>query len=978
MQQQIFNSDHRPTGNFASRFGAILAMAGLLLLSACSGGGKDVTQHNLAEPSFKDGVAPTLTSVSVRESTKSAKPNGFVKQGKSARIDIEASEALMKPAVTINGVEAEVTGQVNGWNAVRQMTDADTLGEVYFSIVYQDISGELGESVNSTTDGSALIYCDDETVDCPEDVNLAGDWRLDVENASGVGPASGDVQWWNTGFAGVLEERACLFDDIFRIGPDGSFSNIPGDETWIEEWQGGPPDGACSAPQPPHDGSTAGTWEYDEIAGTLTISGLGSHLGLPKAVNGGELPNVATPDTIVYDVLTLDGDSMTVAVEAGAGVWWTFHLVREPVSPLAGKWKLSTQGGAGVGPAPGDLQWWNTDIEGVVEERACLFNDIYEFGADGSFQNIQGTETWIEEWQGGPASGICDSPVAPHDGRNGAIYQYDEDAATLKLTGLGAFLGLPKAVNGGELPNVAVPGSIVYQVLTLDGDTMTVAVEAGDGVWWTFSLTRISNSPVVGKWKLASEGGAGVGPAPGDLQWWNTDIEGVVEERACLFDDIFHFGADGSFQNYPGTETWIEEWQGGPASGICDAPVAPHDGSARAVFEYDEAANTLTIHGKGAHLGLAKAANGGELPNVAVPDSITYDVLSLEGDTMTVAVEAGDGVWWTFKIERTADTVALAGKWRLNTSGGAGVGPAAGDLQWWNTDIDGVVEERDCLFDDVFDFGGDGSFMNDQGAETWIEEWQGGPAAGACDAPVAPHDGSARAVFEYDEAANTLTIHGTGAHLGLAKAVNGGELPNVAVPDSITYDVLVLDGDNLAVAVEAGDGVWWTFNLVRVSNSPLAGNWKLNVSGGAGVGPAPGDLQWWNTDIEGVVEERACLFDDVFHFGAGGAFQNFQDGETWIEEWQGGPAAGECSAPVAPHNGGSTGSFDYDDDGGTLTLRGRGSHVGLAKAVNGGELPNVAIPDSITYDVLSFDVGAMTVTVEAGDGVFWTFSLVKE
>ncbi|MDH3275319.1 MAG: hypothetical protein OEM99_12375, partial [Gammaproteobacteria bacterium] len=123
MQQQIFNSDHRPTGNFASRFGAILAMAGLLLLSACSGGGKDVTQHNLAEPSFKDGVAPTLTSVSVRESTKSAKPNGFVKQGKSARIDIEASEALMKPAVTINGVEAEVTGQVNGWNAVRQMTD---------------------------------------------------------------------------------------------------------------------------------------------------------------------------------------------------------------------------------------------------------------------------------------------------------------------------------------------------------------------------------------------------------------------------------------------------------------------------------------------------------------------------------------------------------------------------------------------------------------------------------------------------------------------------------------------------------------------------------------------------------------------------------------------------------------------------------------------------------------------------------------
>ena len=253
---------------------------------------------------------------------------------------------------------------------------------------------------------------------------------------------------------------------------------------------------------------------------------------------------------------------------------------------------------------------------------------------------------------------------------------------------------------------------------------------------------------------------------------------------------------------------------------------------------------------------------------------------------MTVAIDVGGGAWWTYTLERVTDTAAVAGKWRLDTSGGAGVGPTAGDISWWSTDIDGVVDARACWFDDVFDFGADGSFMNDQGSETWLEPWQGA-AAEMCGAPVAPHDGSARAIFEYDEAASQLTLHGQGAHVGLAKTVNGAELtiPSSA-PESVTYDVLALDGDNMTVTIDVGTG-WWTYNLVRVSNSPLVGNWKLDVDGGAGVGPAAGDISWWSTDIDGVVEARACWFDDVFHFGGGGAFQNFQDGDTWLEPWQG-------------------------------------------------------------------------------------------
>ena len=58
--------------------------------------------------------------------------------------------------------------------------------------------------------------------------------------------------------------------------------------------------------------------------------GTGSPLGLAKAVNGQELSSPAdAPDSITYNVLTLDGSSMTVSVETGPGVWWTFNLTKE-------------------------------------------------------------------------------------------------------------------------------------------------------------------------------------------------------------------------------------------------------------------------------------------------------------------------------------------------------------------------------------------------------------------------------------------------------------------------------------------------------------------------------------------------------------------------------------------------------------------------------------------------------------------------
>ncbi|MDX1507503.1 MAG: hypothetical protein R3358_04435 [Woeseiaceae bacterium] len=971
MQQQISNSNRGPLGTLASRFGAVLAMASLLALSACSGSQKDVNETD--QTTFgPDGVPPTLTTVSIQNARDvRPKPDGKARLGQTVRVNISASEALKKPVVTINGVAATVTGKVNGWRAERAMTDADADGEVSFSITYEDISGEAGTQVTATTDGSVVQYCRDG---CPDSGSgsLAGDWSLDGVGSAGVGPAPGDVSWWSLDDAGVVT-RACWLDDIYRFGDDGSFNQILGDETWLEPFQGVAAE-SCGTPVAPHDGSTTGTWNYNEIAGELTINGTGLHLGLAKVVNGAELSDpAAAPASIIYQVETLDAETLVVTIEAIPGNWWTFRFKKAPVSPLLGKWVLDGEGSAGVGPAAGDVSWWSLDAAGVVT-RACWLDDIYEFNADGSFRNVLGDETWLEPFQG-VAAESCGAPVAPHDGSNPAIFEYDDVASTLTLFGKGAHLGLAKVVNGAELSDpAAAPESITYDVSVLDGDTLTVTIEAIPGNWWTFRFNRVSNSPLVGKWRLAGEGSAGVGPAPGDVSWWSLDAAGVVT-RACWLDDIYHFGSGGTFRNFVDDETWLEPFQG-VAAESCGAPVAPHDGSSTGSFDYDEAASTLTINGRGSHLGLAKVVNGAELSDpAAAPDSITYDVVTLDGDNMTVTIEAIPGNWWTFVLERVNDTAALRGKWVLDGEGSAGVGPAAGDVSWWSLDAAGVVT-RACWLDDVYAFNRDGSFEQVLGDETWLEPFQG-VAGESCGAPVAPHDGSNPAIFVYDSVASTLKLSGRGAHIGLAKVVNGAELSDpAAAPESITYDVSVLDGDTLTVTIEAIPGNWWTFRLNRASSSPLVGNWKLDGEGSAGVGPASGDISWWGLDAAGVVT-RACWLDDVIHFGAGGNFQNFMGGDTWLEPFQG-VAAESCGTPVAPHDGSTTGSFSYDEVANTLTLNGRGSHLGLAKVVNGAELADpAAAPDAITYDVVTLDGGVMTVTIEAIPGNWWTFRYTK-
>lgn len=320
-------------------------------------------------------------------------------------------------------------------------------------------------------------------------------------------------------------------------------------------------------------------------------------------------------------------------------------------SPLAGIWQVAPEAGAiGVGPNFGDISWWAIDAAGVAD-RSCFFDDQYIFYNNGTFSNVLGADTWIESWQGG--SDACGAPVAPHDGSAMAAFSYDAGAGTVTLNGKGAFLGIPKAYNGGELANPAdAPDAITYQIELIDENTMIVNIDIGGG-WWRYKLVKtadIAVSPFEGSWKIAPEAAAiGVGPGQGDMSWWAIDAAGVTD-RACLFDDAYIFGADGSFTNDLGTDTWVEGWQGG--GDACGAPVAPHDGSNAATYTYDAGAGTLTLNAKGAYLGIPKAVNGAELGDPAdAPESVSYIVELSEDETvMTLDINVGGEAWWRFKL----------------------------------------------------------------------------------------------------------------------------------------------------------------------------------------------------------------------------------------------------------------------------------------------------------------------------------------
>ena len=446
--------------------------------------------------------------------------------------------------------------------------------------------------------------------------------------------------WSSSGFAEMMVESNNIWqlsniDFIGMVtnyaeGIDLSQMEIMHIDYWV-------PDGVTNELMVKIVNTVDGGEDIESLGNTVS----GSWQSIELDMSGFDGGNLENKEKITQILIDSDGVASLVYID-------NFYFYKSPSgpSPIVGTWQVASEAGSlGVGPTQGATNWWSIDATGVAD-RACYFDDSYVFGSDGSFTNVLGSDTWLEGWQAGFEG--CGEPVAPHNGTNPATYSYDQSSGTLTIVGEGAYIGLPKAHNGGEDGNPA-NNTITYIVDFVDDNTIIMDIEAGSGVWWRYKLVKSSEpaSPIVGTWQVASEAGSlGVGPTQGATNWWSIDATGVAD-RACYFDDSYVFGSDGSFTNVLGSDTWLEGWQAGFEG--CGEPVAPHNGTNPATYSYDQSSGTLTIVGEGAYIGLPKAHNGGEDGNPA-NNTITYIVDFVDDNTIIMDIEAGSGVWWRYKL----------------------------------------------------------------------------------------------------------------------------------------------------------------------------------------------------------------------------------------------------------------------------------------------------------------------------------------
>ena len=88
------------------------------------------------------------------------------------------------------------------------------------------------------------------------------------------------------------------------------------------------------------------------------------------------------------------------------------------------------------------------------------------------------------------------APLPPFDGAG--VYTYSYDGSALTLDGVGAYMVLPKPVNGAELgdPNDASIGDLQAYEEDNSGE-LTLTIESG-GPWWTMRLEKVADSPDAG------------------------------------------------------------------------------------------------------------------------------------------------------------------------------------------------------------------------------------------------------------------------------------------------------------------------------------------------------------------------------------------------------------------------------------------------------------------------------------------------
>ncbi len=242
-------------------------------------------------------------------------------------------------------VEVDVTNtKTNEWEELEWNFEGQPSG-VYDNIV---LFFDFGNTDPNT------FYFDDITFTTPSvdfnlDVLTGGStktWRLNPDAAAlAVGPGPGSSEWWSNGAEEVTGARACWFNDEYIFSSDGTYAYDAKGDIYAEGYMGVGSDGCIAEGDVPAEAQawTSGQHTFTFTPGTedqnatITVTGTGAFVALPKAFNGGEYAAAPPADnaSVTYEVLSYEQQAdkevlvLTIDISEGqtGGAYWTFTLI---------------------------------------------------------------------------------------------------------------------------------------------------------------------------------------------------------------------------------------------------------------------------------------------------------------------------------------------------------------------------------------------------------------------------------------------------------------------------------------------------------------------------------------------------------------------------------------------------------------------------------------------------------------------------
>ena len=175
-------------------------------------------------------------------------------------------------------------------------------------------------------------------------------WKMNPAAGSiQCGQFAGGGEWWSIGAADVAL-RPCFYNDTytFTFNKAGTFVYDDKGDFYSDNYIGNSPSTTCQLSSQYTAAQAAwgsGNFKYAIISGTgvkglgqIKLIGVGAHFGVPKSVNGNEMPSGPTATSVTYDIWSMTHvsdasgtyDLLTVTIHYGnwspTDGWWTFTL----------------------------------------------------------------------------------------------------------------------------------------------------------------------------------------------------------------------------------------------------------------------------------------------------------------------------------------------------------------------------------------------------------------------------------------------------------------------------------------------------------------------------------------------------------------------------------------------------------------------------------------------------------------------------